>query len=88
LNPIEHRLFSFISGNCAGTPLRTWELFVAIIRGTTTKAGLSMEAVLHLNKCETGWTVSNALMSTLNLAAHPICPTWSYTLRPRSPARW
>jgi hypothetical protein len=23
-NPVEHRLFSFISGNCAGTPLRTW----------------------------------------------------------------
>jgi hypothetical protein len=33
-NPIEHRLFSFISGNCAGTPLRTWELFLAAIRGT------------------------------------------------------
>ena len=25
-NPIEHRLFSFISSNWAGTPLRTWEL--------------------------------------------------------------
>src|SRR3954454_23477460 len=39
-NPIEHRLFSFISGNCAGTPLRTWDLFLAAIRGTTTRAGL------------------------------------------------
>jgi hypothetical protein len=36
-NQIEHRLFSFISRNCAGTPLRTWELFLAAIRGTTTK---------------------------------------------------
>jgi hypothetical protein len=85
-NPIEHRLFSFISGNCAGRPLRTWELFLALIRGTTTKAGLTVEAVLHPNKYQTGWTVSNALMRTLNLAPHPICPTWSYTLRPRSPA--
>jgi hypothetical protein len=46
----KRRLFSFISGNCAGTPLRTWELFLAAIRGTTTKAGLTVEAVLHSAK--------------------------------------
>jgi len=85
-NPIEHRLFSFVSGNCAGTPLRTWELFLAAIRGTTTRAGLTVEAVLHPNKYKTGWTVTNALMRTLNLEPHAICPTWSYTLRPRQPA--
>ena len=82
-NPVEHRLFSFISGNCAGTPLRTWELFLAAIRGTTTKAGLTVEAVLHSDKYQTGWTVTNALMRTLNLEPHAICPAWSYTLRPR-----
>ena len=82
-NPIEHRLFSFISGNCAGTPLRTWELFLAAIRGTTTKAGLTVEAVLHPNKYQTGWTVTDTLMRTLNLEPHATCPTWSYTLRPR-----
>ena len=82
-NPIEHRLFSFISGNCASTPLRTWELFLATIRGTTTKAGLTVEAVLHSDKYRTGVTVTNALMRTLNLEPHPICPAWSYTLRPR-----
>ncbi len=46
-NPVEHRLFSFISWNCVGTPLRIWELFLAAIRGTTTKAGLTVQAVLH-----------------------------------------
>jgi hypothetical protein len=81
-NPVEHRLFSFVSGNCAGTPLRTWELFLAAIRGTTTKAGLTVQAVLHSGKYQTGWTVSNALMRTLNLEQHATCPAWSYTLRP------
>ena len=82
-NPIEHRLFSFISGNCAGTPLRTWDLFLAAIRGTSTRAGLRVEAVLHPDTYQTGWTVTTALMRTLNWEPHAICPTWSYTLRPR-----
>ncbi len=85
-NPVKHRLFSFISGNCAGTPLRTWELFLAAIRGTTTKVGLTVEAVLHSDTYQAGWTVTNALMRTLNLEPHAICPAWSYTLRPRPPA--
>jgi hypothetical protein len=85
-NPIEHRLFSFISGNCAGTPLRTWELFLAAIRGTATKAGLSVDAVLHSVPYQTGWTVTNDLMRKLNLEPHAICPAWSYTLRPHQPA--
>jgi hypothetical protein len=85
-NPIEHRLFSFMSGNCAGTPLRTWELFLALIRGTTTRAGLTVEAVLHTNTYQTGWTVTDTLMRTLNLEPHATCPAWNYSLRPRQPA--
>lgn len=81
-NPIEHRLFSFISGNCVGTPLRTWELFLVAIRGSTTKAGLTVEAVLHSGRYQTGMTVTNALMRPLNLEAQPTCPAWSYTLHP------
>jgi Rhodopirellula transposase DDE domain len=82
-NPIEHRLFGFISSNWAGTPLRTWELLLAAIRGTTTKAGLTVEAVLHPARYQTGWTVTDRLMRTLNLEPHAICPAWNYTLRPR-----
>jgi Rhodopirellula transposase DDE domain len=82
-NPIEHRLFSFISGNCAGTPLRSWDVFLAAIRGTKTKTGLTVDAVLHSTVYRTGWTVTNALMRTLNLEPHTVCPAWSYTLRPR-----
>ncbi|MCA1647048.1 MAG: hypothetical protein LC797_16830 [Chloroflexi bacterium] len=72
-----------MSGNCAGTPLRTWEFFLAAIRGTTTKAGLTVEAVMHSKAYKTGWTVTDALMRTLNREPHAVCPAWSYTLRPR-----
>ena len=32
----------------------------------------------------TGQTVSAAEMATLNLERHNVCPTWNYTIRPRS----
>ena len=35
-NPIEHRLFSFISTNWAGVPLRSFDLVERYIAGTTT----------------------------------------------------
>jgi hypothetical protein len=61
-------------------------LLLAAIRGTTTRAGLTVEAVLHPARYETGWSVTDRLMRTLNLERHPICPNWNYTLRPRSAA--
>ena len=46
-NPIEHRLFSQISRNWAGVPLRTWDTLLAFIRGTTTTSGLAVKAVFQ-----------------------------------------
>lgn len=43
-NPIEHRLFSMISLNWAGKPLRSLAGMTALIRGTTTTAGLTVKA--------------------------------------------
>jgi Rhodopirellula transposase DDE domain len=39
-NPVEHRLFSFISKNWEGKPLKTLEIMLGFIRGTTTIKGL------------------------------------------------
>ena len=39
-NKIEHRLFSFISINWRGRPLRTYETVVNLIGGTTTRGGV------------------------------------------------
>lgn len=85
-NPIEHRLFSAISQNWAGLPLRTWEILLAAIRGTTTQAGLTVTADLDEARYATGQTVSDAVMAALNLDHHATCPLWNYTLRPRPPS--
>ena len=45
-NPIEHRLFSEISKNCAGRPLDSYETFLNHIRTTRTKTGLRVTSCL------------------------------------------
>jgi len=82
-NPIEHRLFSQISINWAGKPLRTWEVMLGYLRGTTTTTGLCVDAFLQEGSYTTGQTVSEAEMATLNLERHAVCPSWNYTIRPR-----
>jgi hypothetical protein len=82
-NPIEHRLFSQISINWAGQPLRTWETMLGLIRGTTTQTGLTVSAHLLEGIFETGKKVSDAVMKTLNMTRHAICPQWNYTMHPR-----
>src|SRR5215212_8690295 len=83
-NPIEHRLFGPISQNWAGRPLATWDTMLGYLQGTTTQTGLSVRAALHDGVYQTGESVSDAGMATLNLTRHDVCPTWNYTLRPRS----
>jgi len=64
-NPIEHRLFSQISRNWAGVPLRTFGTVKSYIAGTTTTTGLRVKAVLTRGVHETGERVSNAEMTGL-----------------------
>jgi hypothetical protein len=82
-NPIEHRLFSQISSNWAGQPLRTWEILLGYLRGTTTSTGLAVRAYRDETVYPTGETVSDAEMAALSLERHAVCPTWNYTIRPR-----
>ncbi len=82
-NPIEHRLFSHISLNWMGKPLRTFDTMLAYIRGTTTTTGLTVKAFLVEGVYEKGQRVSDAEMEKLNLERHQVCPNWNYTIRPR-----
>jgi hypothetical protein len=54
------------------------------LEGTTTETGLTVGAALHHGRYRTGESVSDAGMAALNLTRHDVCPTWNYTLRPRS----
>lgn len=82
-NPIEHKLFCYISKNWAGKPLRSFAILLAYLRGTTTRAGLTINASVLEGHYPTGQKVSDEEMRTLNLERHVICPKWNYTIRPR-----
>lgn len=82
-NPIEHRLFGPISKNWEGKPLRSWEALLGYLRGTHTEQGLQVAATLVPGAYPTGQTVPDAVMRTLHLERHAVCPKWNYTLRPR-----
>jgi hypothetical protein len=82
-NPVEYRLFSNISVNWAGRPLRTLDTMLAFIRGTTTAAGLTVEARLDQGIYRKGRKVTDKQLNQLALFTHEVCPRWNYTLRPR-----
>jgi Rhodopirellula transposase DDE domain len=82
-NPADHRLFSRISINWAGQPLRTLETLLACIRGTETEAGWAVKATLMRGRYEDGIKVSDAEMRTWRLHRHATCPNWNYTIKPR-----
>lgn len=83
-NPIEHRLFSFVSLNWAGQPLRSLSRMTALIRGTVTIMGLQVKAAVLKGNYPLKIKVSNAEMAELALTRRKICPQWNYGIHPRS----
>jgi hypothetical protein len=83
-NPIEHRLFSQISINWAGRPLKTLDLMLGYIRGTTTSTGLKVKAYLDESTYRKRVKVSREEMQGVDLKHHDICSEWNYTIRPRN----
>jgi Rhodopirellula transposase DDE domain len=83
-NPIEHRLFSEISKQWAGQPLKDYPTVVRLIAQTRTKTGLTVKCSLDTNRYASGIKVSNQQMKQLNLHKHALLPEWNYTLVPRN----
>ena len=82
-NKIEHRLFSFITLNWRGRPLRTYETVVNLIGNTTTRGGLVVRAKLDKRRYPTGKRISPKEMRTLNIERDDFHGDWNYTIRPR-----
>jgi hypothetical protein len=83
-NKIEHRLFSFITMNWRGKPLRSYRTVVQLIAATTTDTGLRVRAELDENKCPKGVKVSDAQLAAVHLSSHPFHGEWNYTISPKS----
>lgn len=86
-NPVEHRMFSYISINWAGKPLRSLEIMLGYIRGTRTETGLEVEAFLDEGFYKKSVPYSHKDIDGLSLEAHDLCPQWNYTIRPQSGTR-
>jgi transposase len=83
-NKIEHRLFSYISQNWRGQPLRSFETIINLIAATTTSAGLKVHAQLDTRSYPTGIKVSNAEMAQIQIRRDKFHGDWNYEIQPRS----
>ena len=81
-NKIEHRLFSFISSNWRGEPLRDYETIVNLIAKTTTAKGLKVTCRLDRRKYPTGRKVSPQEMKRINLHPDKFHGEWNYVIKP------
>lgn len=81
-NKIEHRMFSFITLNWRGKPLRSYEIIVNLIGATTTAAGLKIRCELDEHTYPAGVKVTDAQLATVNLHRHDFHGDWNYTITP------
>jgi hypothetical protein len=82
-NPVERRLFSEISKNWEGKPLKSFALVVGYIRGTTTTTGLTVKAYLDEGIYRKGVKATREEIRALKLEPHAVCPELNYSIRPR-----
>jgi len=81
-NKVEHRLFSFISSNWRGEPLRDYQTVVGLIAGTTTAKGLTVTCRLDRRKYLTGRKITKEEMATINITALRFHGEWNYVIQP------
>jgi hypothetical protein len=82
-NKVEHRLFSFISMNWRGRPLRTFETIVSLIGNTTNYGGLVVRARLDRRKYPIGRKVPAKALRALKIERDDFHGDWNYVIRPR-----
>jgi hypothetical protein len=82
-NDIEHKMFSYISQNWQGEPLRSYDIVVGFIEGTETKTGLSVTAELDTGTYALHKRPTDEQMASINLHPHEFHPEWNYSIYPQ-----
>ena len=82
-NKVEHRLFSFISSNWRGEPLRDYQTIVRLIAATTTAKGLTVMCRLDRRRYRVGRKATAQEMATINITPLPFHGEWNYIIHPR-----
>ena len=83
-NRIEHRLFSFITGNWRGRPLLSHQVIIELIAGTRTQTGLVVRCRLDEADYPKGIVVSDDELAAVNIGRDEFHGEWNYTIAPRS----
>jgi hypothetical protein len=81
-NPIEHRMFSVISGNWAGEPLVSYETILKYLRTTRTETGFRCRAWLDRKEYPTRQRAAPEDKARVRLTPHRVLPKWNYTIWP------
>ena len=82
-NKVEHRLFSFITMNWRGRPLRSFETVVNLIGNTTTQSGLVVQARIDRRKYPTGRKIPARQLQSVNIDRNDFHGDWNYVISPR-----
>src|SRR5208282_6763497 len=81
-NKIEHRLFSFITQNWRGRPLRSLAVIVSLIGATHTRTGLRVRAELDAGTYPEGRKISDEEMARIALRPDRFHGDWNYHILP------
>jgi hypothetical protein len=82
-NKVEHRLFSFISINWRGRPLRTYETVINLIANTTNRGGLVVRARIDKRRYPIGKKIPAKEFKTISIEPERWHGDWNYVIRPR-----
>ena len=82
-NKVEHRLFSFITSNWRGEPLRDYETVVRLIARTTTAKGLTVTCRLDRRRYTAGRKVTDEEMASINIKPLRFHGEWNYVIHPK-----
>jgi transposase len=83
-NKIEHRLFSYISQNWRGKPLRSFETIISLIAATGTSTGLKVHAELNRERYEAGIKVSDEELAQIKIRRDKFHGDWNYEIHPHT----
>jgi hypothetical protein len=80
---IEHRLFSYITQNCRGKPLVSYQAIVQLIAATIARTGLNVKSEIDTAIYPPGIKVTDRDMAAINITPHAFHGEWNYTIAPK-----
>lgn len=80
-NPIEHKMFLFISKNWEGVPLRSLQVAMNYIETTATDKGLTIKAFINKKVYESGISFNKSeVENNIKIKRSNILPQWNYEI--------